>query len=432
MPITYQDELIRIKSDGSSNDGNRGRSTGWNACRSLRLLRFSLNHPMTLPHVEDDSDEEMEIDEGDVERLCTDVGLHSAACEELKTLKATKSNVCDTEMVPCELKPIGFYGSGGSHDLEQADASKDGMTSDQCDKHVITDVHEQADGCGGNNNKHGIHTNTNLVSGGFVVEPVEEDMVLVSPECKFPNGEPVESVGRPSTYLDSQLVTGEFPDLVVADLPPAAPSSSPNYILPPTISLVQCELSPDLQSPTLSITSEVDNGSRKSLRTSSTLTASQKKVAESNKSGPEVLNLSFAQPLRMSSSNALSSQMGVDSLSSTENLEASLHRCLEVIDSHQRISPQRRSSFRFSLKPVDLKTLLPLNKVDVGVQTLCLEPDMLEDMPAHMCNYCKTRIPEQECKEPNACTDLPLVPVNGSHAIDKPNPSVPKVCPSIL
>ncbi|KAJ8646210.1 hypothetical protein MRB53_007958 [Persea americana] len=424
-----KEELIRIKSDGSSNDGNGGRSKGWNARRSLSLLRFSLNHPMTLPHVEDDSDEEMEIDEEDVERLCTEGGLDSAPSEEIKTYKMTKSNVSDTEMVPYELKSMEFSGSGSSHhDLERAGANKDGMPSDQRDKHVIADFHEQADGCGGNINK----KDAICTSGGFVVEPVEEDMVLVSPECKFSNGEPGESVKRPSTCLDSQPVIGKFPDMVVANLPLMSPSSSLNSILPPSISFVTCELSPDLQSPTLSITAEVGNGSRKSLRTSSTFTASQKKVAESNTSGPEILNLSFAQPLRMSSSNALSTKTGFDSLMSTENLEASLHRGLEVIDSHQRNSPQRRSSFRFSLKPVDLKPLLPANKVDVGVQTLCLESDILEDMPVYMCNYCKTRIPEQECKEPNACAELSLVPVNGSLAIDKSKHLVPKAVKKVL
>lgn len=40
---------------------NGGYSTGWNARRSLSLLKFSLNRPMTLPHIDDEGDEEMEI-----------------------------------------------------------------------------------------------------------------------------------------------------------------------------------------------------------------------------------------------------------------------------------------------------------------------------------------------------------------------------------
>ncbi|CAL5349415.1 unnamed protein product [Camellia sinensis] len=56
-----KDELLRMKANGNQADPYGGYSTGWNARRSLNLLKFSLNHPMTLPHVDDDSDEEMEI-----------------------------------------------------------------------------------------------------------------------------------------------------------------------------------------------------------------------------------------------------------------------------------------------------------------------------------------------------------------------------------
>ncbi|XP_028067588.1 kinesin-like protein KIN-12A isoform X2 [Camellia sinensis] len=56
-----KDELLRMKANGNQADPYGGYSTGWNARRSLNLLKFSLNHPMNLPHVDDDSDEEMEI-----------------------------------------------------------------------------------------------------------------------------------------------------------------------------------------------------------------------------------------------------------------------------------------------------------------------------------------------------------------------------------
>lgn len=47
-----------MKSNGSQNDPGAGYSTGWNARRSLNLLKYSLNrHPKLMP----DDDEEMEI-----------------------------------------------------------------------------------------------------------------------------------------------------------------------------------------------------------------------------------------------------------------------------------------------------------------------------------------------------------------------------------
>uniref|UniRef100_A0A0D9W3Q9 Kinesin motor domain-containing protein n=1 Tax=Leersia perrieri TaxID=77586 RepID=A0A0D9W3Q9_9ORYZ len=63
-----KDELHRMKSGGS--DGSCGGfSTGWNARRSLHLLKMSLNRPATFQTIHEDSgDVEMEIDENDVEK----------------------------------------------------------------------------------------------------------------------------------------------------------------------------------------------------------------------------------------------------------------------------------------------------------------------------------------------------------------------------
>ena len=65
--VSSQDELHRMKSNGVSEGGNSSFSTGWNARRSLHLLKMSLNRPTTFQAIKEDSDEEMEIDENDVE-----------------------------------------------------------------------------------------------------------------------------------------------------------------------------------------------------------------------------------------------------------------------------------------------------------------------------------------------------------------------------
>ncbi|KZV26325.1 Phragmoplast-associated kinesin-related protein isoform 1 [Dorcoceras hygrometricum] len=56
-----KDELHRIKTNGNQTGPNGAYATGWNARRSLNLLKFSLNRPLTLPHLDDDGDAEMEI-----------------------------------------------------------------------------------------------------------------------------------------------------------------------------------------------------------------------------------------------------------------------------------------------------------------------------------------------------------------------------------
>ncbi|CAM0905071.1 unnamed protein product [Alopecurus aequalis] len=63
-----KDELHRMKSNGGPEGGNGSFSTGWNARRSLHLLKMSLNRPTTFQAIKEDSDEEMEIDENDVEK----------------------------------------------------------------------------------------------------------------------------------------------------------------------------------------------------------------------------------------------------------------------------------------------------------------------------------------------------------------------------
>ncbi|CAA6667930.1 unnamed protein product [Spirodela intermedia] len=62
-----KEELLRMRS-GVSAESNGSYSTGWNARRSLNLLKMSLCRPTKLPVIDDENDEEMEIDEEDVEK----------------------------------------------------------------------------------------------------------------------------------------------------------------------------------------------------------------------------------------------------------------------------------------------------------------------------------------------------------------------------
>ena len=63
-----QEELLRMKS-GVPTESNGNYSSGWNARKSLSLLKMSLCRPAKLPVIDDDNDEEMEIVEDDREYL---------------------------------------------------------------------------------------------------------------------------------------------------------------------------------------------------------------------------------------------------------------------------------------------------------------------------------------------------------------------------
>jgi kinesin family member 15 len=74
-----QDELIRTKS-GDTTACKAGYYSAQSARESLHSLRVSLNRSLILPHIEVDSEEEMEVDEEDVHELRDQISkLHSSS-----------------------------------------------------------------------------------------------------------------------------------------------------------------------------------------------------------------------------------------------------------------------------------------------------------------------------------------------------------------
>ncbi|KAI3892111.1 hypothetical protein MKW92_039062 [Papaver armeniacum] len=71
-----KDELLRAKANPAAAGTNGGYTTSSKARRSLSILKMSLNYPLILPHVDNDDDVKMEIDEEAVEKLCTEVENH--------------------------------------------------------------------------------------------------------------------------------------------------------------------------------------------------------------------------------------------------------------------------------------------------------------------------------------------------------------------
>lgn len=154
------------------------------------------------------------------------------------------------------------------------------------------------------------------------------------------------------------------------------------------------------------------------------LTASQKDLKVGSKLDPEAIHLSLAKSTKSSLADA-PIQMGKNVMTTTEHLAASLHRGLEIIDSHRQSSAFRRSAFRLSFRPADLKQVLLVEKVNVGVQTSLDDGISEEDPVSFLCNKCKNRA-QLDIKEANENSRLQLVPVDGSESADK-SKLVPKV-----
>ncbi|KAK8677065.1 hypothetical protein V6N13_142621 [Hibiscus sabdariffa] len=323
-----KDELHRMKANSNNQtDPHAGYSSGWNARRSLNLLKFSLNHPSALPHVDEDGDEEMEIVEEAVEDLCAQVGLQFADIYN-QSNEVTKLEIIESDSGTATSRT----GCGKTQDVE--------------DQHIEEEISDEP-----------------KTSESMTIDCVE-------PATNTPN-----------------IITAH--DSV---------KESPGNL---TIETTDGDSSGILKSPTSSVSPKV-NQSRKSLRTSSVLTASQKDPKDDS---PEATCVSFPP---------------------TEHLAASLHRGLEVIG---RSLAQRRSSYRFSLKPADSKPTLAAFKVDVGIQTFSQDYEIQGE--EYLCSNCKKR-KNLEGEDIDESSNLQLVLFNESEASEKTKKQVPKAVEKVL
>lgn len=375
-----------MKENGNQTDPNGGYSSGWNARRSLNLLKFSLNRPMMLPYVDEDGDEEMEIveesDQLDIQsagrEAHNDVALINQIAEGLNSDRVACGDGTVGEPLPNTSESVLIENQGSK------------------DTDVIMEVEtfEQYDS----------HQNVNSSVDNLLNEESPSEQV----------GEVPKSIAEASE------------DCVINDVSHTSPNGSGNHILPPDLSLVPSEISPILKSPTPSVSPRV-NDSRKSLRTSSMLTHIEKGLRDDDELGSDNIRLSFRKASKSSCLNSQSTQTSRSCFAPTEHLAASLHRGLEILGSHRQSSALRRSSFRFSCKPDSMPTL-PIEKVDVGVQT-CPQNESQEEVSlAFLCSKCKNGDSQQEIKDANDTSNLQLVPVDGSQSVDKSKMLVPKVC----
>ncbi|CAN4090790.1 unnamed protein product [Withania somnifera] len=414
-----KDELIRVKADESQADQNGNYSSGWNACRSLNLLKFSLNRPMTLPLLDDDGDIGMEIVE-ETELL----GLLPEGSKEVGILRKTLSK--SSLVGPCEgdeEKHNTCKGEGGSEDADITMEEEIPEQVVQPENKIIHDAGLQ-----------------NLENCSMAEESIhqscEEENLEVGLKKSMlkrldsdSSREPIKIECLPSLAINllNQGVKGELVQETASEQCEGYNERTPKNSSKCSEGDAGCrdvtnDISPILESPTPSVSPRV-NSSRKSLRTSSMLSASQKNLRESKLS-----------PLNSICLDSQLNQKSKSYFTSTKHLAASLHRGLEIISNHQSTS-LRQSSFRFSCKPADIRAIIPVAKVDVGIQTIITDDQSFEGVSIFLCSKCKARNSQQELKDANDGPNMQLVrvdeselvPADGSQSCEKFKIQVPKI-----
>lgn len=384
----------------------------------MNLLKASLKPSMALPHIDDEGDEEMEIDEEAVERLCDEVANQTVVSEasradvnNVETIKS-HSHLVDAEMGSSD-GPQSYTSAGGCIKEEgfDTDVNMEDVISEQEADMIVECANDTAVIASANA--------SNLIEYTSMQPAQEENIVRSSISDFLREEEACKRVHEASSCAASDPLGGVSDCLLVAN----ECNGSPNGIVDcvsPCLSIVPCDAPPVLKSPTPSVSPRV-NTSRKSLRTSSMLTASQKDLSGGSTLSLEAAHKSLEKPLKDSSTNDLSTQTCKKFSVPAEQLAASIRNGLEIIGSHRHSSVLRRSSFRFSLKPTESRSIFPVSKADVGVQTS--QEIVQEDSEEFMCNNCKNRLQ----LEANEISDLQLVPVDGSESADKSKIQVPKV-----
>lgn len=434
-------------------------TSGWNARRSLNLLKFSLNRPITLPHVDDDGDEEMEIVE-----QAQEIGLLLADIEEnngmdqkkLESVQSTDTNL----MASTELKrkmderQVGLPITGSKEKKHLEGKKLEDLSENQSDEFQVTsgayfrkqrgsedanvdldyETSEQAPShlnvrrgdSSMNTVNRSSSSEVNLFSrikNGNSGQHTPDHLVL-SP-TKLPNEKKLRAsvMGIPS-FPPSQDSADSRIDGKLYLLDSANECADPSIF-----SAATCEVSPVHQSPSASVSPIPSNSCRKSLKTSSTSTASQKDCTDI-KLIPESVHLSFAKPSKNICLNAQSSRTINNYDGPSKHLAASLQRGLEILNTYCQSSGLRRSSFRFSYKCGDSKSVLRVNKVDVGIQTFLEDSEVAEADPGTiLCYKCKG-IYSEESKD--ASSNKELVTLDDvSLLADKSRMQVPRVCLNI-
>lgn len=433
-----KDELVRIKSNGTSAENNSRSSNGWNVQRSLNLLRLSLCRPRTLPIVDEDGDEEMEIIKEGIEIACTeghlksDVGEASAKEEpmSLKDSKDLQSDIPDPESILNDMIPIQIHNSGFEND-QDSDFQHSSVV--RCEMKQTTSVECKTD--------RKCQEIAEIADGEFsVILNTKEDICQneSDPETNPAKRKSLNDICSEITEGGS-VVVGTDPVRIIVPDQSYITSTSPSHVSPCRVNIVPCEKSLTLTSPLSSFSPRFENSGTGSLMTSLLMTASQKNITSQLEHDPGVLNVSFTDNLQHNNNNNVHPTRSSKNLfATTEHLATSLCKGLQIIDSHKGSSSLRNSSFRFSLKPVDPSLLISINKVDVGIQTLPQEPISSEGSSDFICSYCKNKAPPLECDASMHDAGFQIVPMDDfqsgskSQYVDQCKKLVPRAVEKVL
>ncbi|KAK9932899.1 hypothetical protein M0R45_020120 [Rubus argutus] len=297
-----RDELQRIKANGKNTvDTNGGHSAAWFR-QSLNILRASLHRPMASSHVDDDGDEEMEIDEEAVERLCFEVANQSVCCEarNISNVNNVDTNKSHSELVALQIESSDVpqnRTSGSFCVTEQGSDDTDAKMEEE-----ISDVpqnHTSGSGCITEQGPDDTHNKVLMIHMFIWEEEISEqegsmivDSVANTPDitgssiCNLLN----EESASKKVQDENAGVVSEY--LSVADEPNISLNGPGNCVSSPSLMIVPSDVSPVLKSPTPSVSPRV-NTSRKSLRTSSMMTASQKDIFDGSQLSPELMGQSL-------------------------------------------------------------------------------------------------------------------------------------------
>ncbi|XP_059287103.1 kinesin-like protein KIN-12B isoform X1 [Lycium ferocissimum] len=373
-----REELLRMKANGYQAD-----QAGWSVRRSLNLLKFSLNHPMNLP-VDDDGDTEMEIvDEAELLGLLSGGSKENSMLGILRRTFSKGSPLRDSAVQHGEKE----YGGNPEQGFEDTDVTMEEEGSETVVKHATS----TADGAGLQDFKKPRNDSS--------MEPTEGEYLLSSASDMLNQGQLEVVEDSPSEKYSERT-------------PENSSKSLEGNTACSNLSIVQCDVSPILDSPTPSVSPRA-NSSRKSLGTSM-LSASKKDLGDKL----DTPDLSFIKPTNSICLNSLTNQRNRSCFTSTEHLAASLQRGLEII-THRQSASLRRSSVRFSCKQADISAIIPVAKVDVGVQTVTKDDESFEGGSMFLCSKCKARNSLQELKDADDGSNLQLVPVSGLQLVSE-------------
>lgn len=284
-----QEELIREKSFRCNSVDMAGTYfKGKHVSRdSLNLLRMSLNRSLILPHVDNDSEEELDIDEDDVMDLCSQLS-------SLTSIKEKANDVKESENSSSILATKESLNANVENARElHLDCSKDRLSD-------------------------------NSSQGESILDNVQS---LIS-DTEGPNPSPALT-----SLTNTCLIGHNGLELETKNLPQNSPQKSSQSTVP-------CLQLPLLQEPTVCLSPKIDNNLKRSIITSLNLSADQ------NASGTP-LN---AEKEYTRKCDPVRSSLQSNKICPTESLAASLHRGLQIIDYHQQSTAAKRSPLGLSFE----------------------------------------------------------------------------------